>query len=106
MILASSLLWSSRSSGVSSVGGQEDSGITAVGNLTLAIMGDHDHNLSPIDINDGLNCGGQFPVGGREEMVSRIDNGELGARCLVLRRSEIPQLTVGLTFDSKTAPQV
>jgi hypothetical protein len=78
MILASSLLCNSRSSGVSSVGGQ-DSGTTVVSKLTLAIVGNNDHNLSTVHVDGGLNRGGQFAIRRREEMMSRIDDGELSA---------------------------
>lgn len=79
MILASSLLCSSRSSGVSSRGSQEESGIKAAEVLTLAIVCDNDGNLSAIHVDNGLDRGGQFAVRGRKEMMSRIDDGELGA---------------------------
>ena len=78
MILASSLLCSSRSSGVSSVGDQEECEPPLTGNLTLTIMGDNDNNLCPVYIDCSLNCRSQFTVRGRQEMVNRLDDGELG----------------------------
>lgn len=77
MILASSLLCNSRSRGVSSVGDQEEGGAASVGNLTLTIMGDNDQNLSPVYVDSGFDRGSQFTVGGREEMMNRLDDGEL-----------------------------
>ena len=50
-----------------------------VRNLTLAIVGNNHHDLGTIHIDSGLNRRGQFTVRGREEMVSRTDDGELGA---------------------------
>ena len=82
MILASSLLCNSRSSGVSSAGDQEEGEITLVRNLTLTIVGDNDRNLSPIHIYDGLDRGSQFTVRRRKEVMGRPDNGELGALTL------------------------
>jgi len=69
MILASSLLCNSRSSGVSSVGSQEDGGTTSVGSHTLSIMRDNNHNLSPVHIDDSLDRGSQFTIRGGKEMV-------------------------------------
>lgn len=83
MILASSLLCNSRSSGVSSVGDQEE-GTTSAGNLTLAVVGDNNHDLSPVHIDRGFDCGSQFTIRGRKEMMNRLDDGELGAQTLVL----------------------
>lgn len=77
MILASSLLCSSRSRGVSSADGQER-GITVVGTITLAIVGDNDHNLSAVNVDNGLDRWSQFTIRGRKEMMGRIDDGELG----------------------------
>jgi hypothetical protein len=77
MILASSLLCSSRSSGVSSTGSQKESKDSAVGALTLAIVSDDDRDLSAVHIDDGLDRGGQFTIRGRKKMMSRIDDGEL-----------------------------
>ena len=82
MILASSLLCNSRSSGVSSVDDQE--GATLAGNLTLAIVGNNNHDLSPVHIDRGFDCGSQFTIRGRKEMMNRLDDGELGAWTLVL----------------------
>ena len=70
MILASSLLCSSRSSGVSSVSDQEERETPLIGNLTLTIVSDNDHNLSPIHIDCGLDRGSQFTVRGRKEMMN------------------------------------
>lgn len=78
MILASSLLCSSRSSGVSSVGDQEEGLTKLVGTLTLTIVRDNDHNLRSIHINCCLNCRSQFTIGGRKEMMHRFDDWELG----------------------------
>jgi hypothetical protein len=106
MILASSLLCSSRSSGVSSVSDQEEYETALIGNLTLTIMGDNDHNLSPVYIDCGLDRGSQFAVRGRKEMMGRLDDGELGiwiSEGLIL---DDPSPELKLTFDSKTAPQV
>ena len=77
MILASSLLCNSRSSGVSSVSDQEEYKIQLIENITLTIVGDNDHNLGPIHIDCGLNRGSQFAVRGRKEMMNRLDDGEL-----------------------------
>ena len=49
-----------------------------VGDRTLSIMGDNDHNLSAVHIEGGLDRGGQFTIRGRKKMVNGIDDGELG----------------------------
>lgn len=77
MIRASSLLCNSRSSGVSSVGDQEEDGTTLVETLTLTIVGDNNHNFSPVYTYSGFDRGSQFTVWGRKEMVGRLDDGEL-----------------------------
>ena len=78
MILASSLLCNSRSSGVSSVGGQEESRNAFFKNLTLTVMGNDDRDFGPVYIDSGLDRGSQFAVWGRKEMMGRLDDGELG----------------------------
>jgi len=58
-----------------------------VGNLTLAVVCNNDRNLSPVYIDDGLYCRSQFTIGGRKEMMGRLDNGELctwAAACSIL----------------------
>lgn len=54
--------------------------IAAVGDLTLAIVGDNYHNLGAVHIDGGLDRGGQFTIRGRKKMVSGIDDGELCMR--------------------------
>lgn len=78
MILASSLLCSSRSSGVSSVGDQEEGVTKPVRTLTLTIVRDNNHNLRPIYIDCCFNCGSQFTIRRGKEMMHRLDDGELG----------------------------
>jgi len=87
MILASSLLCNSRSSGVSSVSDQEEYETALIEDLTLTIVGDNDHNLGPIYTDCGLNRGRQFTVRGRKEMMNRLDDGELGIWGIDTRRS-------------------
>ena len=69
MILASSLLCNSRSSGVSSVGDQERDETILVWKLTLTIVGDNDHNFTPIYVDSGFDRGSQFTVRGRKKMM-------------------------------------
>jgi len=47
-------------------------------NLTLTIVRDNDHNLGPIYIDGGFDCGSQFTIRGWKEMMNRLDDGELG----------------------------
>ena len=49
-----------------------------VGTITLAIVGDNDHNLSAVNVDNGLDRWSQFTIRGRKEMMGRIDDGELG----------------------------
>jgi len=47
-------------------------------NLTLTIVRDNYHNLGPVYVNGGFDCGSQFTIRGRKEVVNRLDDGELG----------------------------